>query len=69
MRDVVAPLALFAYAAPFSFAYVRIDAAVGALVGAGLGEEAGSGSQHPHDAGGLCLGCLLVGKSAKEPGG
>ena len=30
--NVVGPLALFAYAAPFSFAYVRIGAAVGALV-------------------------------------
>jgi drug/metabolite transporter (DMT)-like permease len=29
---VVGPLALFAYAAPFSFAYLRIGAAVGALV-------------------------------------
>ncbi|HET7436763.1 MAG TPA: DMT family transporter [Thermoanaerobaculia bacterium] len=28
----IAPLALFAYAAPFSFAYLRIGAAVGALV-------------------------------------
>ncbi len=32
---VVGPLALFAYAAPFSFAYVRIGAAVGALVAFG----------------------------------
>jgi drug/metabolite transporter (DMT)-like permease len=31
-RDLVAPLALFAYAALFSFAYVRIGAAVGALL-------------------------------------
>jgi drug/metabolite transporter (DMT)-like permease len=31
-RDVRGPLALFAYAAPFSFAYLRIGAAVGALV-------------------------------------
>jgi drug/metabolite transporter (DMT)-like permease len=31
----VGPLALFAYAAPFSFAYVRIGAAVGALVAFG----------------------------------
>jgi drug/metabolite transporter (DMT)-like permease len=31
-RDVVGPLALFAYAAPFSFAYLRIGAALGALV-------------------------------------
>lgn len=31
-RGVVGPLALFAYAAPFSFAYLRIGAAVGALV-------------------------------------
>jgi drug/metabolite transporter (DMT)-like permease len=31
-RNVVGPLALFAYAAPFSFAYLRIGAAVGALV-------------------------------------
>ena len=30
--SAIAPLALFAYAAPFSFAYVRIGAAVGALV-------------------------------------
>jgi drug/metabolite transporter (DMT)-like permease len=29
---IVGPLALFAYAAPFSFAYLRIGAAVGALV-------------------------------------
>jgi len=32
---MVGPLALFAYAAPFSFAYVRIGAAVGALVAFG----------------------------------
>ncbi len=31
-RGVVAPVALFAYAAPFSFAYLRIGAAVGALI-------------------------------------
>ncbi len=31
-RSVLGPLALFAYAAPFSFAYLRIGAAVGALV-------------------------------------
>lgn len=31
-RSLVSPLALFAYAAPFSFAYLRIGAAVGALV-------------------------------------
>jgi drug/metabolite transporter (DMT)-like permease len=31
-RDTKGPLALFAYAAPFSFAYLRIGAAVGALV-------------------------------------
>jgi drug/metabolite transporter (DMT)-like permease len=31
-RGVVGPAALFAYAAPFSFAYLRIGAAVGALV-------------------------------------
>jgi drug/metabolite transporter (DMT)-like permease len=31
-RDVLGPLALFGYAAPFSFAYLRIGAAVGALV-------------------------------------
>jgi drug/metabolite transporter (DMT)-like permease len=31
-RRLVRPLALFAYAAPFSFAYLRIGAAVGALV-------------------------------------
>jgi drug/metabolite transporter (DMT)-like permease len=31
-RGAVGPLALFAYAAPFSFAYLRIGAAVGALV-------------------------------------
>ena len=31
-RGVLGPLALFAYAAPFSFAYLRIGAAVGALV-------------------------------------
>ncbi|MEA2572268.1 MAG: hypothetical protein QOI24_4269 [Acidobacteriota bacterium] len=31
-RDLRGPLALFAYAAPFSFAYLRIGAAVGALV-------------------------------------
>jgi drug/metabolite transporter (DMT)-like permease len=31
-RDLIAPLALFAYAAFFSFAYVRIGAAVGALL-------------------------------------
>ena len=31
-RDWVGPLALFLYAAPFSFAYMRIGAAVGALV-------------------------------------
>jgi drug/metabolite transporter (DMT)-like permease len=31
-RGVAGPLALFAYAAPFSFAYLRIGAAVGALV-------------------------------------
>jgi drug/metabolite transporter (DMT)-like permease len=31
-RSIVGPLALFAYAAPFSFAYLRIGAAVGALV-------------------------------------
>jgi drug/metabolite transporter (DMT)-like permease len=31
-RDLAAPLALFAYAALFSFAYVRIGAAVGALL-------------------------------------
>ena len=31
-RGVTGPLALFAYAAPFSFAYLRIGAAVGALV-------------------------------------
>src|SRR5262245_10705630 len=31
-RGVIGPLALFLYAAPFSFAYVRIGAAVGALV-------------------------------------
>jgi drug/metabolite transporter (DMT)-like permease len=31
-RGVVGPLALFAYAVPFSFAYLRIGAAVGALV-------------------------------------
>jgi drug/metabolite transporter (DMT)-like permease len=31
----IGPLALFAYAAPFSFAYVRIGAAVGALVAFG----------------------------------
>jgi len=31
-RDLTAPLALFAYAALFSFAYVRIGAAVGALL-------------------------------------
>lgn len=31
-RGAAAPLALFAYAAPFAFAYLRIGAAVGALV-------------------------------------
>src|SRR3954466_13434206 len=31
-RDLVAPVALFAYVALFSFAYVRIGAAVGALL-------------------------------------
>jgi drug/metabolite transporter (DMT)-like permease len=31
-RGVTGPFALFAYAAPFSFAYLRIGAAVGALV-------------------------------------
>jgi drug/metabolite transporter (DMT)-like permease len=31
-RGAAGPLALFAYAAPFSFAYLRIGAAVGALV-------------------------------------
>jgi drug/metabolite transporter (DMT)-like permease len=31
-RDFVGPIALFTYAAPFSFAYLRIGAAVGALV-------------------------------------
>lgn len=31
-RGPVAPIALFAYAAPFSFAYLRIGAAVGALI-------------------------------------
>ncbi|MEA2697434.1 MAG: hypothetical protein QOI66_1705 [Myxococcales bacterium] len=31
-RGAVGPLALFAYAAPFSFAYLRIGAATGALV-------------------------------------
>lgn len=31
-RGVIGPIALFAYAAPFSFAYLRIGAAVGALV-------------------------------------
>jgi drug/metabolite transporter (DMT)-like permease len=31
-RGALGPLALFAYAAPFSFAYLRIGAAVGALV-------------------------------------
>jgi drug/metabolite transporter (DMT)-like permease len=31
-RGAIGPLALFAYAAPFSFAYLRIGAAVGALV-------------------------------------
>jgi drug/metabolite transporter (DMT)-like permease len=31
-RGLVGPLALFCYAAPFSFAYLRIGAAVGALV-------------------------------------
>ena len=31
-RSLVGPLALFAYAAPFSFAYVRIGAAAGALL-------------------------------------
>jgi drug/metabolite transporter (DMT)-like permease len=31
-RGLAGPLALFAYAAPFSFAYVRIGAAAGALV-------------------------------------
>jgi drug/metabolite transporter (DMT)-like permease len=31
-REPTGPLALFAYAAPFSFAYLRIGAAVGALV-------------------------------------
>jgi drug/metabolite transporter (DMT)-like permease len=31
-RDLAGPLALFAYAAPFSFAYQRIGAALGALV-------------------------------------
>ena len=31
-RGAVGPLALFAYAAPFSFAYVRIGAAAGALI-------------------------------------
>ncbi len=31
-RSIVRPLALFAYAAPFSFAYLRIGAATGALV-------------------------------------
>lgn len=31
-RGVLGPLALFGYAAPFSFAYLRIGAAVGALV-------------------------------------
>lgn len=31
-RSLVGPVALFAYAAPFSFAYLRIGAAIGALV-------------------------------------
>jgi drug/metabolite transporter (DMT)-like permease len=31
-RGIAGPVALFAYAAPFSFAYLRIGAAVGALV-------------------------------------
>src|SRR6185503_15217127 len=31
-RGWVGPLALFAYAAPFSFAYLRIGAATGALI-------------------------------------
>ena len=31
-RGLVGPVALFAYAAPFSFAYVRIGAAAGALL-------------------------------------
>jgi drug/metabolite transporter (DMT)-like permease len=34
-RGALGPLALFAYAAPFSFAYLRIGAAVGALVAFG----------------------------------
>ncbi|HLK94015.1 MAG TPA: DMT family transporter [Polyangia bacterium] len=34
-RGVVGPLALFAYAAPFSFAYLRIGASVGALLAFG----------------------------------
>jgi drug/metabolite transporter (DMT)-like permease len=32
VRDVAGPVALFAYAGPFSFAYLRIGAALGALV-------------------------------------
>ena len=31
-RSLVGPVALFAYAAPFTFAYVRIGAATGALL-------------------------------------
>jgi drug/metabolite transporter (DMT)-like permease len=35
-RGALGPLTLFAYAAPFSFAYLRIGAAVGALVAFGV---------------------------------
>src|SRR5262245_6120241 len=31
-RDLVGPVALFAYAGPFTFAYLRIGAALGALI-------------------------------------
>jgi drug/metabolite transporter (DMT)-like permease len=71
-RGALGPLALFAYAAPFSFAYLRIGAAVGALV---LGYLVLPAATRPDPLGTLLMilaGAAwgvysLVGKKAGEP--
>jgi drug/metabolite transporter (DMT)-like permease len=60
---IAGPLALFAYAAPFSFAYGRIGAAVGALVLFGVGQLTMIGyalarGEHPTPA--IWLGLVLA---------
>ena len=55
-RGLIGPVALFAYAAPFSFAYVRIGAAAGALLLFGAGADHDDRAGHRQRASGRGCG-------------